>query len=82
MSEVVELGQITSGPVGVTRVWRARVRIPQLIEEGVHHGIDGRQTLGRGVFKQLRDQFDGAGVGLSENLGKGVSEWEGDAEPS
>jgi len=42
MSEVVQLGQITSGPVGMARVWQARVGIPQLIEEGVHHGVDGR----------------------------------------
>lgn len=41
VSEVVQLRHITSGSVGVTRVWEARVRVPQLVKEGVYHGIDG-----------------------------------------
>jgi hypothetical protein len=41
MREVVKLRHIPVCTVGVTRVWQTRSRVPQLVEEGVHHGVDG-----------------------------------------
>jgi Zn-finger nucleic acid-binding protein len=40
MREVVELRHIPVCAVGVTRVWQTRGRVPQLVEKGVHHGVD------------------------------------------
>lgn len=71
MSKVVQLWQITNRAVGVARVGQACVGIPELVEEGVDHGIDCRQALCGSVFEQLGDQVDGVGIGLPENLGEG-----------
>ena len=68
MSKVVQLRQITSRSVGVTRVWQACAWIPQLIEEGVYHGINSGKTLGRRVLEQFGDQIDRVGISLSEHL--------------
>ena len=74
MSKVVQLRQITSRSVGVTRVWQACVWIPQLIEEGVYHGINSGKTLGRRVLEQFRDQVDRVRVSLPKDL-RIVSLW-------
>jgi hypothetical protein len=68
VSKVVQLRQITSRSVGVTRVWQACAWIPQLIEEGVYHGINSGKTLGRRVLEQFGDQIDRVGISLSEHL--------------
>lgn len=68
--EVVESRQIPYSAVGVAGVRQTCVGIPQLVEEGVHHGVDGGQSLRRCVLQQLRDQIDSVGVGFAENLGK------------
>jgi hypothetical protein len=68
MGEVVQLRHIAGGSVRVTRVWQTRVRISQLIKERVHHGVDGRQTLGWRVFEQFRDQIDRIRISLPEHL--------------
>lgn len=39
-------------------VGEAAVRIAELVEEGVDHGIDGRETLSRRVLEQRGDQID------------------------
>lgn len=39
-------------------VREAAVGIAELVEEGVDHGIDGRETLSRRVFEQRGDQID------------------------
>jgi hypothetical protein len=66
--KVVEFWHIPRGAVGVTRVWQTSAWVPQLIEEGVNHGVDGRQPLSRGVFQQLGDQIDRIRIGLPEHL--------------
>jgi hypothetical protein len=68
MGKVVQLRQIASRSVGVTRVWQAGAWIPQLIEEGVYHSINSRKTLCWRVLEQLGDQIDRIGISLSEHL--------------
>lgn len=68
VSEVVQLRHITSGSVGVTRVWETRVRVPQLVKEGVYHRIDSRKTLSWRVLEEFGDQIDRVGISLSEHL--------------
>lgn len=68
--EVEEGRQIPHSAVGVARIGQTRVGVPQLIEEWVHHGINGGKSLCRCVFQQLGDQIDSAGIGFAENLWK------------
>lgn len=72
MGEGVELWHVLGRSVGVTRVGEAGIWIPQFIEEGVDHGINGRKTLRRGVFEQLRDQIDCLRIRLPKDLGLGL----------
>lgn len=66
--EVEQLGHILGGTSRVTRVREASVGVSQLIEEGVDHGFNGRQTLCRCVLEKLGNEVDGAGVSLAEDL--------------
>lgn len=70
MSEVEQLRKIPSGSVGVTRVWKPCLRIPQLVKEGLYHGVDSREALGWRVLQKLRDEIDSAGVSFPEHLSK------------
>lgn len=70
VSEVEQLRKIPCGTVGVARVWEPCLRIPQLVEEGLDHGVDGRQALRWRVLQKLRDEVDSAGVGFPEHLSK------------
>lgn len=56
----------------MTRVGESGARIAQLVEEGVDHGIDGREPLGGGILEEARDQLDGVLVGLAEDFAEGV----------
>lgn len=66
--KVEQLWQVLATAIGVTRIRKAGVGIPQLIEERVNHRLDRRETLSRSVFKQLGDQIDGVGVSLPKDL--------------
>lgn len=66
--EVVEGRQIPHSAIGVTGVRQTCAGIPQLIKEGVHHGVNGRKSLRRCVLEQLGDQVNGVGVGFAEDL--------------
>ena len=68
VGKVVQLRQIASRSIGVTRVWQTCGWIPQLIEKGVYHGIDRRKTLCGRVLEQFGDQIDRVGISLSEHL--------------
>ena len=68
MVEVVESGQITHSAVGVTRVRQTGAGVSQLVEEGVHHGVNGGETLRWCVFEQLGDQVDSVRVSFAEDL--------------
>ena len=72
VGEVVELGEVSQSSVGMTRVWKAGAGVSQFIEEGVHHGVNGGQTLGRSVFQQLGDQVNCVGICLAEHLAEWV----------
>lgn len=66
--EVEELGHVLGGTSGVTRIRESGVGISQLVEEGVNHGFDGRQTLCRCVLEELGNKINGTGVCLAEDL--------------
>lgn len=71
--EVEELRHVLGRTSRVARVRESSVRVSQLIEEGVNHGLNGGQTLCRCVFEELGNEIDGAGVGLTEDLFELVS---------
>lgn len=52
----------------MTGVGKSRVRIPQLVEEFVCHGIDGGQPRSWGVLQQLGNQINRASVRFAEYL--------------
>lgn len=52
MGKVEKRGQVFTASIRMTRVGKSGVGIPQLIEKGVHHGINRRQTLCRCVLQQ------------------------------
>lgn len=70
--KVEKLGQIPHLTGAVPRVGQLGVRVAQLVEEGVDHGVDGRLSLGGRVLEQPRNEVDGVAVGLAEDLVEGV----------
>lgn len=72
VSEVKEIWQVSQLTSSMTGVWQLSVRIPELVEEGVHHGVDGSLTLCWRILKQSGDKIDSIGVSLSEDLVEGV----------
>lgn len=52
----------------MARVGQSCVGIPELVKEGVYHGINGRQSLRRSVLQKLGDQIDRSGVSLPKDL--------------
>lgn len=68
VGECEQLGKVLAGSSRVTRVGESRVWVPQLIEEGVHHGVNGGQSLSGSVLEQLGDQVDRIRICLTENL--------------
>lgn len=67
--EVEESGQVLGRVVVVSRVGEPSSRIPQFVEEGMAHGFNGRQPLGRSVFQEGRDEVNGLWGCLAEDLG-------------
>jgi hypothetical protein len=43
--EVEEVRKIFDCAIGMARIWKPGVRIPELIEERVTHSFNGRQPL-------------------------------------
>lgn len=72
LGEIKQVGQILENTRGVTRVGQLRAGIPQLIEEGVDHGVDRTQTLCRGVLEQLGNEVKRVLVSLAEDLAERV----------
>ncbi len=68
MGEIKERGEVFGGAVAVTRVRQPRGRIPQLVEEGVHHRIDGGESLCGRVLEEPRDEVYGIGFCFPEHL--------------
>lgn len=66
--KVVQLWKVASGTIRVTRVGQAGAWIPQLVKEGMDHGIDSGETLCGSVFEQLGDEIDGIRISLAEDL--------------
>ena len=56
--EIEKTRQVLGTAIRMAGVGEAAVRITELVKEGVDHGIDGRETLSRGVLEQRGDQID------------------------
>ncbi len=50
--EVEETGQLLGSTSSMTRVGESATRLAKLIEEGVNHSIDGRETLSWRVLQE------------------------------
>lgn len=69
--EVKESRHLLCSTGGMTRIRETTIRSAKLVEEWVHHGIDGREALSRSVFKKSRDKFNCILSGFAENLDTG-----------
>jgi hypothetical protein len=49
-TKIKQVWQVSWCPIGMARVGQPRAGISQLIEEGLDHGIDGRESLCRRVL--------------------------------
>jgi len=56
--EIEKTRQVLGTAIRMAGVGEAAVRITELVKERVDHGIDGRETLSRGVLEQRGDQID------------------------
>lgn len=54
--EIEEHGHIFDWASRMARIGEFGAGVAQLVEEGVDHGIDGREALGRGVLEEARDR--------------------------
>lgn len=72
VSKVKEIWQVSQLTSSVTGIWQLSGGIPELVEEGVYHGVDGSLTLGWRILQQSGDEIDSIGVSLSEDLVEGV----------
>ena len=57
--EIKKIGKLPCCPGRVTRVRQPSIRISQLVEEGLNHGIDGRKSLCRRVLEKGRNEING-----------------------
>ena len=67
--EIKENGQVLSWIVVMARIGEAGGRIPEFVEEGVAHGLDGRQALRGSVLQKCRNQVDSLRGSFPEYLG-------------
>jgi hypothetical protein len=74
VAEFEEVGHILRCAIGVAGVRQLEVRISELIEEWVNHGLNCGKTLSRRVLEQFRDQVDRVRVSLPKDL-RIVSLW-------
>jgi hypothetical protein len=72
VSEVKEVWQVSQLASSMAGIGQLSVGIPELVEEGVHHGVNGSLTFGWCVLQQSGDEVDSISVGLSEDLVEGV----------
>ena len=71
--EVEEIGQLPGETTGMTGVWKTRVRISQLVKEGMDHGVNRGEPLGGGIFEEGADKVDGIMGSFAENLRETIS---------
>lgn len=72
VSEVKEVGQVSQLTSSMAGIGQLSVGIPEFVEEGVYHGVDGSLTLGWCVLQQSGDEVNGVSISLSEDLVEGV----------
>ena len=53
VSEIEQIRQLSGRTVGVARIGKFDVRVPELIEEGVDHSINRGQTLCRRILEEF-----------------------------
>ena len=68
MREVEQLRHFLAATSGMSRIWESTIRSTKLVEERVNHGLDGGETLGRGVLQESRDQLNCIWSRFAEDL--------------
>lgn len=66
--KIKKLGKILEGTGLVPGVWEFGIGVPELVEEGLDHRIDGTQPLRRRVLEESGDQVDSISICLAEHL--------------
>jgi hypothetical protein len=66
--EIKQVWKLPCRPSGVTRVGQPSIRIPQLIEEGLYHCVNGRQSLCRSILEKGGNEVDGVVGGFAKHL--------------
>lgn len=66
--EVEQLWHLLSTTSCMARIGESTIRSPKLIEEGMYHGLNGRETLGRSVLEKSRDQLNRVCGRFTEHL--------------
>jgi hypothetical protein len=66
--ELEEVRHVFGCAIGVARVGQLDVRVPELVEEWVHHGLDSGETLSRGVLEQFRNEINRVRISFAEDL--------------
>lgn len=57
--EIKQVRQFPWRPCRVTRIRQAGTGIPQLVEEGLNHGVNGRQSLRRRILEKSGNKVNG-----------------------
>lgn len=70
--KVEQWGERLQLATSVAGIGEHGVLVTDLIEEGMNHGINRSQALGRRVLEQLGDQINRISVGLAEHLAERV----------
>ena len=70
--EIEERGEILQLVCLMPRVGQPRLRVAQIVEERMNHGVDGAESLRGGVLEKTSDQIDRIGVRLAEHLIEGM----------
>lgn len=66
--EIEEGWEVLHRATWVTGIRESRSGVSELIEEGVNHSINRRESLSRGVLQEARDKIDCVLISLAENL--------------
>lgn len=67
-SDIEQQRKFADFAVRVTRIWKPSIFVSELVEEGMDHGVNSRQSLSRSVLEQFGDEVDGARICLAEHL--------------
>lgn len=71
-SEIKQSWEVTDLARAMSGIGQLSVGIPEFVEEWMHHGVNGSLSLSGCILEKSRDEINGVGVSLAENLAEGV----------